>query len=185
MKKTTLKLIFLVALTSCQTLEIAAKKDDCSNLDWFEIGRSDGVQGLNSLSWGSKEKECNNFNEAHHQGYVNGWYAGVDDFCSESHGFAFGKSGHEYNNVCPESKEPDFVAAYRKGIKVYNHNLTIKNITDELNVLNEQATKSKPQAVPSVLKRINELQSKLEFNRSVITEINREMEDPTPRNSTL
>lgn len=168
----------------CQSIDITEKKYVCSSLDWFEIGRSDGVQGLNSLGWEKREQECSGFNDSHHESYVNGWYAGVNDFCSYSHGFAYGKSGHKYNNVCPAGKEPAFLEAYQKGMKVYRYEADNKQITQELQSINDK-TSGNPKLVPELLKRRTELETKMELNQALITEINREMAEEPSSSSTL
>lgn len=182
-KKIFLILPFLWSV-SCQTVDIADKKYNCNQLDWFEVGRSDGLQGLDSLSWENKEKQCKGFNDANHESYVNGWYAGVDEFCSYSHGFAFGKSGHKYLNVCPTGKEERFLEAYRKGLKIYQIEIDNKSLADELQKLSEKVS-TDPKQTPDLHERIKELEAKMQYNRASITEINREADESISHPTTL
>jgi len=185
MKSIAILLLLLTFSSSCQTLDIAEKKPTCEDLDWFELGRSDGAQGLISLNWQKREVACQEFSESHHQSYVNGWYAGVDDFCSESHGFAFGKTGHKYFDVCPTSKEAAFLKSYRKGIKVFLYESDNKRISTELKNLSEKTTSAEPTEAPSLLKMIGDLEGKKELNRVQISEIENEMESSVIETSTL
>lgn len=185
MKYTVILLLLFILNSSCQTLEIAEKKPSCEELDWFELGRSDGAQGLSSLNWEKREQKCEKFSESHHQSFVNGWYAGVDEFCSESHGFAFGKTGNKYFDVCPTSKEAAFLKAYRKGIKVFLYESDNKKISEELRSLSETASDVDPKEAPSLIKKISELEGRKELNRVQISEIENEMESSVIDSTTL
>lgn len=175
MKKAFL-ILLLAFLSSCQTLKIADEKPSCLELDWFELGRSDGAQGLESLTWQKREVACKEFSESHHQSYVNGWYAGVDEFCSSSHGFAFGKTGSEYYNVCPTSKEETFIRAYQKGLKVFNFEEENKRISTEIDSLSTQTDKLQQNDKKILEEKISQLQDKKEAIRLQISEIETEME---------
>lgn len=182
--KNSLLLLPFVFSMSCQTVDITDKKYSCGQLDWFEIGRSDGLQGVDSLSWEIKEKECKGFSDANHESYVNGWYAGVDEFCSYSHGFAFGKSGHSYLNVCPTGKEEGFLEAYRMGTKIYQIEKNNKALAEELQKLSEKATADIAKN-PEIQTRMKDLESKMEYNRASIAEINREADENHSQPTTL
>lgn len=182
--KTPILILIALFMVSCQTVNIAKEKNDCSTLDWFEIGRADGVVGVDSLNWQNKEKSCQNFTDSHHESYVNGWYAGVNEFCSSSHGFAYGKTGASYNNVCPTGKEEAFMDAYKKGVKVFEYESANQLLSREIQELSNTDT-SDPQKAPVALKRMNELETQMEFNKALISEINREMAESSSQKSTL
>ena len=185
MKKIPVLLLLVVLSISCQTLEISEKKPSCKEFDWFELGRSDGTQGLSSLNWQEREMTCLQFSESDHQSYVNGWYAGVDEFCSESHGFAFWKTGHKYFDVCPSSKEKVFLKAYRKGIKVFLFESDNKRIAKELEDLIQKASEATPQEKPSLVKKMSLLEEKQQSNRTLISNIESEMESTEDESTTL
>ena len=183
------KLYWLIAgsllFLSCQsTMKITEKKFICSQLDWFELGRSDGVQGLDSQGYKSKQSNCDGFTKANHESYVNGWYAGVDEFCSPAHGFAFGRSGYKYLNVCPTSKEEAFLQYYRKGMRVFLYEKESQQINEELQKITDNASSNK-QKVPDVLKRMTALETRLELNRALISEIQKEMDETLSQTETL
>lgn len=178
-------LLITLFLISCQSTNIIGEKSPCSSLDWFELGRADGAQGLESLSWQQKEKTCSGFSETHHESYVNGWYGGVDDFCSSSHGFAYGKSGHEYNSVCPAGREAAFLDSYRKGKKVLAYESESLKLSQELRELTQKASNTEPDKALGLLKKITELETRIEFNQALISEIQREMDESDSSSSTL
>jgi hypothetical protein len=178
-----LKSAILIAILSlfqgCSTPQELKDSFACSELDWFEIGRSDGVRGLDSMSYENKKKGCEGFSTGDHEKYVNGWYSGVDRFCSMDQGFAYGRTGNKYLNVCPSSKEKEFLKAYRKGLKVYLYERDNQEITEELQRISDQASKTAGEQAPVLVKKMNELETRLELNKALISEIQNEMETQT------
>ncbi len=172
-------------MVSCESVEITDDKYACSELDWFEIGRSDGVQGIASTSYRDKTNHCEGFGELEHQKYVSGWYSGVDEFCTPSQGFAFGLSGQEYLNVCTKSKEAEFLKGYRKGLTVFTYEKDNQKITEELEEITLKAEEEKSQRSPATMKKLNELETKLELNKALIAEIRREMDDTRSQSKTF
>ncbi|MCB0379117.1 MAG: DUF2799 domain-containing protein [Bdellovibrionales bacterium] len=164
-------------LISCQSLPLAKSKGICENLDWFEIGRSDGVQGLPSLKWQERQKACKGFSESNHQSYINGWYAGVDRFCSPSHGFTYGKTGLKYLDVCPTRLEEAFLQAYRKGLKVFLYESANERIAEELRNLSSQRETLAEADKKSLVGKIQTLEKEKQRNQNLISVIENEMEE--------
>lgn len=179
-------LLFLgIFMVSCETVEITKKSFACSELDWFEIGRSDGVQGLDSMSYASRKDDCENFGDVDHQKYVSGWYSGIDEFCTFSHGFAYGRAGKKYLNICPSGKEASFMKSYRKGLKVFFYEKDNQKITQELQKISDNAEESDSKEASSIVKRMSELETRLELNKALISEIQKEMDDSRSQISTF
>jgi|GEM_PF-2608159 len=128
----TLGLCFL-GLLGCSSLGSGRlSQGPCSELNWYELGRGDGVRGQPSLSWESHVKSCSDFGDSEHRSYTNGWYAGVDAFCSESHGYVFGKTGQPYYDVCPRTSEGVFLTSYEKGLQVYLYEKSLDRLRREI-----------------------------------------------------
>lgn len=174
-------LLFLVAgalvILSCQSVEIVENKNQCTQMDWFEIGRSDGVQGLQSMAYESKKDSCEGFSKNEHEKYVAGWYAGVDEFCQGNHGFSYGRSGKKYLNICPPSREDNFLRHYRKGMKVFLYEKDNQRITDELQKITDNASKAEGDRAPALVKKMTELETRLELNKALISEIQKEIDE--------
>lgn len=176
MKNCLLPAFLFLFLVSCQSLPLADKGYQCEQLDWFELGRSEGVQGKDSLGWKIKKQSCNDFAPVHHESFVNGWYTGVDEFCAPENAFAFGKSGQDYQSTCAAAKEDAFLMAYKKGLKVHSYEKENKSLSDELEKLNLLTSSSPPQVVPSLLKKMTELETQLELNKALISQLNSDVE---------
>jgi hypothetical protein len=91
----------------------------CSELNWFERGRQDGMQGQPSNNWFMKAKECEKMGPAEVQNYMDGWNHGLAMFCTEEHGFITARSGMPYKKTCPEKYEEAFLKGYQEGFNVY------------------------------------------------------------------
>ncbi len=183
--KLLLCLIFAFASISCETVEIKEKKFSCSELDWFEIGRSDGLQGLNSMAYESKKTNCESFSDLEHEKYVNGWYSGVDQFCTSQQGFAYGRTGRKYYNICPTGKEAPFMKSYRQGLKVYLYEKDNQKITDELAKIANQAQKVEGEEASTLVKKMNELETRLELNKALISKIQNQIDENLSQSTTF
>ncbi len=185
MNKLVLCLAAVLGLSACGSVKIEEKKFACQELDWFEIGRSDGLQGLNSMAYESKKTSCDGFSDTEHEKYVNGWYAGVDQFCTPNQGFAYGRTGRKYFNICPTAKETAFLKSYRKGLKVYLYEKDNQKITDELQKISNQAEKVDGLKASDLVKKMNQLETRLELNKALISKIQNEMDERFSPSSTF
>lgn len=113
-------LLFLLSLIylSC-TSQLVVIQPACSEMNWFERGRQDGMQGQPSNNWYMKAKECENMTQAEIQNYMDGWNHGLSMFCTEEHGFSTARSGLPYKKTCPEKYEDAFLKGYQEGFNVY------------------------------------------------------------------
>lgn len=185
MNKFTRCILMLLLLTACSTVESPKNTFACSELDWYEIGRSDGVQGHDSMAYKGKQENCSGFSNLDHEKYVNGWYSGVDLFCTPQQGFAYGRSGKKYLDICPSSKETAFLEAYRKGLKVYLYEKDNQKITYELHKMTDEAQAVAPEKAPLLVKKMTQLETRLELNKALIAEIQKEMDSATAKTATF
>ncbi|MEM7645382.1 MAG: DUF2799 domain-containing protein [Pseudomonadota bacterium] len=159
----------------CSSIELTQSLYQCQQLDWFELGRSDGVQGRDSMGWKIRKDSCESFQSIHHESYVTGWYTGVDEFCSVPNAFVFGQTGQKYRRICPQKKEAAFLLAYQQGLKIYRFEKENKEISEELRKLNLLTSTSAPQSLPPIIKKMNELETQLELNQALIAELQQEV----------
>ncbi|MBY0386165.1 DUF2799 domain-containing protein [bacterium] len=110
-------LLFLM-LSGC-TSSLVQLKPTCSELNWFERGRQDGMQGQPSNNWMMKSEECELMTKDEIQNYMDGWNHGLSMYCTEEHGFATAKAGIAYKKTCPEKYEENFLKGYQEGLNVF------------------------------------------------------------------
>ncbi len=103
---------------SC-TSQMVANKPACAELNWFERGRQDGMQGQPSNNWFLQAKECEKMGPGEVQNYMDGWNHGLAMYCTEEHGFISARSGLPYKKTCPEKYEEAFLKGYQEGFNVY------------------------------------------------------------------
>lgn len=88
-------------------------------MDWYEIGRLDGLSGTPYSKLEEHKLQCPDGPEAvHEEMYANGRDAGLVEYCSAQGGLEAGRNGEEYKNVCPAHLEPDFLANFQLGHKI-------------------------------------------------------------------
>jgi hypothetical protein len=98
----------------------------CAQMDWYEIGRSDGAQGHPLDALANRRKSCGSeFDQNLEAMYVNGRNAGLVEYCDPKNGFEMGRLGVPYSYVCPAIQEPAFLAEYENGKKA--HDLETEN----------------------------------------------------------
>lgn len=108
----------LVTSTSCSS-RLVVLKPHCSELNWFERGRQDGMQGQPSNNWTMKSDDCEQMEKEEIQNYMDGWNHGLALYCTREHGFATAKAGAAYQKTCPEKYEEDFLKGYEEGLNVF------------------------------------------------------------------
>ena len=160
---------------ACETLGPQEELPPCAEMDWYELGRSDGVRGQSNLQWQGRVANCSAFDDDLHRSYLNGWYSGVDEFCSPEHGYIFGRSGHAYFAVCPRDKEPPFLAAYQKGIKVFLFENSNKKINEEIRDIELKIVKMPSLEKAKLSQKLKKLQKAKAKNRASISKIETEM----------
>jgi len=166
----------ILSTLSCQSLNVGAVKTSCSQLDWFEIGREDGVQGKPAVNWEERQQVCVDFNDTNLERYQTGWNGGIDAYCNRDHGFGVGRSGLGYARVCPPLSETEFLKGYELGQRIYTIEKDNLQISEERDQLNKALNKEKKADKISgeALSRINQLETRMELNRALISELQSE-----------
>ncbi len=107
-------IIASLTLSGCSTVS----KADCIMMDWFELGRTDGMSGQPRSTFQERAKPCIKRGVIPDRAaYYKGHDEGLLIYCTEQHGFDLGKQGQPYKPICPDSS--GFRTGYDEGIKLY------------------------------------------------------------------
>lgn len=107
-------LIASLSLSGCATMS----KADCIAMDWFELGRTDGMIGKPRSTFQERAKPCLKHGIVPDRAsYYRGHDEGLTIYCTEEQGFDLGKTGQLYTPICPE--ESGFRTGYDRGIQLY------------------------------------------------------------------
>lgn len=118
-------------LTGCAS---GLSKEECDSIDWRTIGYEDGIKGWSQTRVSNHRKAC-----AKHgvtlelDAYRQGWAEGVERYCQPGNGYRQGRSGGQYQGVCPQRLEPGFMQAYQSGRELYVAEKDVQQLSRTLN----------------------------------------------------
>lgn len=163
-------ILILFSLTACESLKrafdgdgLASIKrirnpavtgDPCGHADWFEIGRIDGLSGIeihHSTYLGRCEARGTT---ADRELYGAGWQRGLLEYCTPERGFDAGRSGQDYQGICPPHVEEAFLKRFKTGAKIAElerKNLEIERQVDAKLRQMESLGRASAAPTPSVL----------------------------------
>ena len=172
------RLILGILLAGVVLLELACttksiERATCDQVDWYELGRRDGAQGLPTDHLVQLRKECGKtFRSDWETVFTNGRNAGLVEYCDAKNGYELGRMGGTYYYVCPSTVEPQFLTSYRKGqaareLEVLNKkiDLQIDQLAQKLVVVSDQ---HEQRQIASELDSLKKVRSKNERELSKI-----------------
>lgn len=167
---------FLSALSGCTT-QIVRVEPTCVGIDWWEVGRTDGVAGLPATKVNEYRSKCDvTANPVNIDLYNNGREAGLVDYCTHAQGFAAGRTAQSYEKVCPENLEKSFLDGFKTGSRVR----TLESENDELRSRIENLTRLlsggiSGSAVKAQIDQLKDRRAKIETEITVMESNSREM----------
>lgn len=163
----------LWVLSACTT-SLVKLKPNCSEINWFERGRQDGMQGQPSNNWMMKSEECELMTKDEIQNFMDGWNHGLAMYCTQEHGFASAKAGQPYRKTCPEKYEEDFLTGYQEGLNVFmiekETSILISKIASEEQKL-KKATRNTNE-YSDIQKNLDSLKEKKQANLKTLEKYN-------------
>ncbi len=127
-------ILILHSLTACESLKRAFEEDGlasikrirnpavsgdpCGHADWFEVGRIDGLSGV-EIDHSAYLGRCEaNGTKVDRELYGAGWQRGLLEYCTPERGFDAGRSGQDYKGICPSHVEEAFLKRFKTGAKI-------------------------------------------------------------------
>lgn len=124
--------VTFVVGTGCATLS----KSDCLSGDWVRIGKQDGADGRTRSRFAKHVEACEKHGVSPNRlKYEAGYKEGLVTYCTEENGFAVGRRGDRYENVCPASREGSFLSRYRAGKEIYDVESELKSVDSDISSL--------------------------------------------------
>lgn len=108
-------------------------KKDCSNIDWFELGKKDGRQGSRSTLFLQHSLKCTKLPKS--EEYHRGRKEGLIDFCTLEGGIDYGLTGALYIGQCSDfsrMKVKSFKTGLEKGREIYRQTELISELNQSL-----------------------------------------------------
>lgn len=145
-----LLIISALLLAGCATLS----ENECRSADWYAIGFEDGARGRPVSYLAEHRKACADYQVTPaFEPYRQGHEQGVSQFCTADNGFALGRRGGRYQNVCPPALAAVFVPAYQRGQQIYRVERQIQDA--------QRQQRQEEQAIANDRTRITEIESLL------------------------
>ncbi len=99
----------LSGLAGCATLS----ESQCVAGDWQTVGYRDGMNGIHHSRLLKHQNACVKHGiTPDRTAYMDGWNDGGVRYCQPENGFAAGERRSAYSNVCPQTMQGTFYAAY-------------------------------------------------------------------------
>lgn len=128
--------VVIVTIAGCAS---KAERYGCSDKDWYEVGRRDGVQGMTLSRADRYRQECPvDFTRDKETMYANGRNAGLVEYCEAPNGYDLGRMGLTYQGVCPVLSEPDFLKEFRRGEAARQAELEKRKVESQISRLTEE-----------------------------------------------
>jgi hypothetical protein len=121
--------VLLLALAGCAGMSEQA----CLTSDWRTVGFEDGSVGRSEAMIANYRKQCAEHGvQPNLDAYRTGHAQGVEVYCRAGNGFDVGHSGAAYQGVCPTNLEPEFLANYNSGHRLYELESGVRNIDAQI-----------------------------------------------------
>lgn len=93
---------------------------ECAGADWAALGFADGREGAPAKVADKRLDDCASDGFAvDRAAFAAGRAEGLKSYCTAAGGFDAGRLGGRYFGVCPASMEPEFLAGFEDGRRLY------------------------------------------------------------------
>lgn len=122
-------LLFLLLMGGCATLD----RDECQNVNWYDLGASDGRQGEPVGRLDKHRKACAKYAiQPREAEYLDGRNVGLGEYCRLDNAFVSGLNGQSYQGVCPPSVDLTYRRYNAAAVEVYRLRGEIADVDDRL-----------------------------------------------------
>ena len=116
-------------LAGCASLD----KAECVNADWYTIGLEDGARGRTVERLGEHRRACAEHGVGPNpERWLAGRSEGLKSFCTPQRGYANGRAGQAFADVCPPELAGAFAAGWRQGRELYELNRQLSSLQSEI-----------------------------------------------------
>ncbi len=138
--KTALLIGLLMALSGCASMT----PQECVTANWYEKGVRDGMSGQPRSYIVEHQEACS---KAGRMPNAPQWEAGreqgIQRYCTPENGLNAGRRGQTYRDSCPLDLEPDFLASYHAGYRVYEFQQRVERLASEQRSKQQKLDKEK------------------------------------------
>lgn len=169
-----LNLVCLLSLIGCTHSPLSSTQATCQSTDWYEKGRQDGATG-NKANTEKHQNTCgNSFTSEAQALYMNGFHAGMTDYCSPENAFQIGQMGGSAENDCPELMKESFMRSYKKGLESRSLKAKNQKLAQKIETLSQKAVSRKISSIEkgSISSELEQLKRQYAQNQKKISRMN-------------
>lgn len=169
-------LLFVCTLVAigCSQSPLSETQATCRSTDWYEKGRQDGSTGLQPRTENYQTSCGEDFHSEAQALYMNGFHAGLTDYCSPENGFQIGQMGGALENHCPELMKDAFKQGYVKGVESRKLKAKNQELARKIQNLSRQAHSRSISSVEkgSISSELESLKRQYAQNQKKISKMN-------------
>ncbi len=108
--------IIVGLILGCSSLKPAVSlESQCTQIDWFEIGRQTGTKGLRAAENDPASKCSLPLSEAGINSFETGLEVGLREHCTFENGVNIGLTGNNPSTLCPDFLKISYLSGVKKG----------------------------------------------------------------------
>ena len=121
-------LISSFIVNGCSSLS----KEDCSNKNWFKLGKSDAMSGEVEPKTSDYRRDCSEHGlQIKSMDYLKGFEKGLEEYCSYDNGISDGEDGENTHTLC-EKENPAYKKGYLVGFREFKTKESIVKLKEKL-----------------------------------------------------
>ncbi|NNC37983.1 MAG: DUF2799 domain-containing protein [Hyphomonadaceae bacterium] len=156
-----------LSISGCATIS----EDQCLAGNWAERGYTDGARGVSRGRLVDYADTCAKYAVSpDNRAYIDNYEAGLRTYCTYERGFARGKNGDNYNQVCSGELARDFAPGYDEGrviYEIYKEHKRLINVYEDTHeqLVDVRLRLKNPDLPDDEYKRLNKKKRRLDKRR--------------------
>ena len=113
-------------------------ESQCRNADWYLVGEQDGRAGETPARLSKYYETCAEYGiTPDRDEYTAGYEQGLTYYCTAQNGYQQGRGGWQYQGVCPQRAEINFMTGYQLGVSVRSAAENVERIERRISTFEE------------------------------------------------
>lgn len=107
----------LIGCQSTNKEDAMQAENFCTDSNWKEVGHKVALSGKSVRAFLKYQEQCKNLPESAKEAYLDGYTAGIKEYCTFDNGYKAGDTGIENTNACPLELRAEYDEGYKRGYR--------------------------------------------------------------------